>query len=71
MLTTQTGASRPYGQNPYPGYDFEQSDPIAGFFNGDIDRTLAAKARIVGVNDDAGSVAVRLEDLASRPRSSR
>ena len=67
VLDTQTGASRPYGQNPYPGYDFEQSDPIAGFFNGDIDRTLAAKARIVGIADDAGSVAVRLEDLVTSP----
>ncbi|MGB5759677.1 MAG: DUF3179 domain-containing protein [Acidimicrobiales bacterium] len=67
VLTRETGASRPYGQNPYPGYDFEGSDPIGAFFNGEIDRTLLAKARIVGVNDDAGSVAVRLEDLAAQP----
>ncbi len=67
VLNQQTGASRPYGQNPYPGYDFEQSDPIAGFFNGEIDRTLASKARIVGIADDAGSLAVRLEDLVANP----
>ena len=67
VLTQETGASRPYGQNPYPGYDFEDSDPIGAFFNGEIDRTLLAKARIVGVNDDGGSVAVRLEDLAAQP----
>jgi hypothetical protein len=67
VLSTLTGASRPYGQNPYPGYDFEQSDPISNFFTGDIDRTLASKARIVGVADDAGSVAVRLEDLQTQP----
>ena len=67
VLTTDTGASRPYGQNPYPGYDFEGSDPIGAFFNGEIDRTLLAKARIVGINDEAGSVAVRFEDLAEQP----
>ncbi len=67
VLNQSTGAQRPYGQNPYPGYDFEQSDPISTFFTGDIDRTLASKARIVGVNDADGSVAVRLEDLIERP----
>ncbi|MEM9561254.1 MAG: DUF3179 domain-containing protein [Actinomycetota bacterium] len=67
VLNQSTGAQRPYGQNPYPGYDFEQSDPISTFFTGDIDRTLASKARIVGVNDDGGSVAVRLEDLVDQP----
>ncbi len=67
VLTQETGASRPYGQNPYPGYDFEESDPIGAFFNGEIDRTLPAKARIVGVSDELGSVAVRLEDLQAQP----
>ncbi len=67
VLTRDTGASRPYGQNPYPGYDFEGSDPIGAFFDGEIDRTLLAKARIVGISDAAGSVAVRLEDLSVQP----
>ncbi len=67
VLNQDTGASRPYGQNPYPGYDFEGSDPIGSFFNGEIDRTELAKARIVGINDDEGSVAVRLADLAEQP----
>lgn len=67
VLTNDTGAERPYGQNPYPGYDAEDSDPIGAFFNGDIDRSQLAKARIVGINDDAGSVAVRFEDLAEQP----
>ncbi len=67
VLTQETGAQRPYGQNPYPGYDFEGSDPFSAFFDGEIDRTLLAKARIVGINDDAGSVAVRFEDLAQQP----
>ena len=67
VLSRQTGANRPYGDNPYPGYDLEDSDPIGGFFTGDIDRTLAAKARVVGIADEAGSVAVRFEDLEEAP----
>jgi hypothetical protein len=56
-----------YGSNPYAGYDFEELDPFGMFFVGEIDRTLAAKARIVGVADDQGSVAVRYEDLETQP----
>lgn len=67
VLTNDTGAQRPYGQNPYPGYDEEGSEPIGAFFNGDIDRTELAKARIVGINDEGGSLAVRFEDLETQP----
>ncbi len=67
VLTRNTGHDRQYGTNPYQGYDFAESDPIGGFFNGEIDRTLDPKARIVGINDDAGSVAVRFEDFADSP----
>ncbi len=63
VLNRETGFSRDYGTNPYSGYDFEDSDPIGGFFNGDVDRTLLAKARVVGIHDEAGSVAVCLADL--------
>ncbi len=67
VLTNDTGAERPYGQNPYPGYDAEESGPIGAFFDGDVDPSELAKARIVGINDDAGSVAVRFDDLAEQP----
>ena len=67
VLTQDTGASRQYGVNPYVGYDNENTDPIGQFFNGEIDRSELAKARIVGINDDAGSIAIRFEDLASQP----
>ncbi|MGH1489293.1 MAG: DUF3179 domain-containing protein [Acidimicrobiales bacterium] len=67
VLSRDTGADRRYGQNPYPGYDDETSDPIGAFFNGAIDRTLLAKARIVGIADEAGSAAVRLDDLVGQP----
>lgn len=67
VLTRDTGHSRDYGRNPYFGYDAEDSDPFGGFFQGEIDRTLLAKARIVGIADDRGSVAVRFEDLQASP----
>ncbi|MCP3988124.1 MAG: DUF3179 domain-containing protein [Actinomycetia bacterium] len=56
-----------YGTNPYGGYDLEGLDPFGQFFVGDIDRTLAAKARVVGIVDDDGPVAVRYEDLLVEP----
>ena len=57
-----------YGSNPYVGYDFEAIDPFGQFFVGEIDRTLLAKARIVGIADDVGDpIAVRFEDLAENP----
>ena len=64
VLSTDTGFRRNYGSNPYVGYDREDSGPIGSFFNGAVDPRLLAKARIVGVSDDNGSVAVRLEDVA-------
>ncbi len=71
VLTRNLGAPPQYfglyGTNPYGGYDGEDIDPFDGFFVGEIDRTLAAKARVVGVVDDLGPVAVRFDDLARRP----
>lgn len=66
VMTTETGYNRSYGSNPYVGYDEESSGPIGSFFNGEVDPRLLAKARIVGVSDEAGSVAVRFDDLAER-----
>ncbi|MEM7340021.1 MAG: DUF3179 domain-containing protein [Actinomycetota bacterium] len=56
-----------YGSNPYAGYDFEGLDPFGQFFVGEIDRTLLAKARIVGIADDDTPKAVRFDDLANTP----
>lgn len=71
VLTRSLGApdryQQLYGSNPYVGYDTEAVDPFAQFFVGEIDRTLLAKARVVGISDDAGSIAVRFEDLMEMP----
>jgi hypothetical protein len=79
VLSRDTGWSRDYGRNPYVGYDAEDSRPIGGFFNGEVDPTLAAKARVVGIVGTQGEtgpdatgadgsvpVAVRLEDVVAR-----
>ncbi len=56
VLSRNTGYVRPYGRNPYAGYD-TGSGPIAGFFRGDRDARLPALERVVAVDWDGGSVA--------------
>ncbi len=48
VLSRNTGASRPYGENPYGGYDRPNSSPFA-FGGAAIDPRLPPKARVVGV----------------------
>jgi hypothetical protein len=48
VLSRETGFSRPYGNNPYPGYD-DISSP-AFLFIGQIDDRLAAKTRVVSID---------------------
>lgn len=42
-----TGFERPYGENPYAGYDNPESTPF--LFQGDVDDRARAKQRVVGV----------------------
>jgi len=48
VLSQNTGFGRPYGQNPYPGYDSIGQDPFA--FSGVPDRRIAAMERVVTVS---------------------
>jgi hypothetical protein len=48
VLSRDTGVFRPYGENPYGGYDRPNSLPF-GFGGAAIDRRLPPKARVVGV----------------------
>lgn len=60
VLSRDTGASRDYGRNPYPGYDDVSEDPF--LFDGELDDRLAAKERVIGTGDAVGDpVAVPLE----------
>lgn len=49
VLSRDTGESRNYGVNPYPGYDSVDSDPF--LFEGEVDGRYTAMTRLVGVQD--------------------
>ena len=53
VLSRETGHSRDYGRNPYPGYD--NVDGVPFLFEGEVDGRYTALTRMVGVehNDDA------------------
>lgn len=64
VLTRDTGFERDHGRNPYPGYDDVDTSPF--LFDGEVDGRLAAKERVVGVERDGDSVAIRLDALTER-----
>jgi hypothetical protein len=64
VLSRDTGHSRSYGTNPYPGYDDVGTSPF--LFQGRVDGRLAAKERVVGIRRDGEAAAVVLEELAGR-----
>ena len=47
VLSRNTGARRPYGQNPYPGYDDINSSPF--LFPGAVDGRLPPMERVLGI----------------------
>ncbi|NNF03213.1 MAG: DUF3179 domain-containing protein [Rhodothermales bacterium] len=55
VLSTETGFSRPYGRNPYPGYDDIDDKPW--LFDGKIDGRLRPMERVVGVRLGGSAVA--------------
>lgn len=57
VLSRETGFSRPYGQNPYSGYDDVDSPPFFPVANPDDDR-LQPKERVVYVERGDEAVAV-------------
>jgi len=67
VLNRNTGASRNYGVNPYPGYDEVDSQPF--LFEGDVDGRFTAMTRVVGVETDDGSAAAAFPLLDLRERN--
>ncbi len=65
VLTRQTGYSRPYGENPYQGYDDVSSPP---FFpsNNLSDKRLPPKERVVFIERGADAVVVPYSTLTKR-----
>ena len=63
VLSRETGHRRPYGRNPYAGYD-SRDGPIARFFEfGERDAKLPAMERIVALHDGGESLAVPFGEL--------
>ncbi len=67
VLTRETGYDRPYGRNPYPGYDDVSSGPWFSARNEDDDRLLP-KEVVVFVEHGGESAAVPRAVLSKRGR---
>jgi len=65
VLTRETGYSRPYGENPYTGYDDVSSPPLFPTANSS-DRRLPPKERVVFIEFARDAVVVPFSTLARR-----
>lgn len=63
VLSRETGHDRPYGDNPYTGYD---SSPSPFLFDGDTDDVLPQMERVVTTGGEQDPVAYPLSDLRER-----
>jgi hypothetical protein len=63
VLSQHTGFDRPYGTNPYVGYD----EQPATFFTGRTDPRLPAKERVVAIFGAGGTAVVPFSTLARTP----
>jgi Protein of unknown function (DUF3179) len=64
VLSRDTGYTRPYGTNPYPGYDNIGSRPF--LFSGKVNGRYTAMTRLVGIRYRGNAVAVLLSALRRR-----
>jgi len=64
VLNRETGETRNYGANPYPGYDDVDATPF--LFEGEVDGRFTAMTRVVGVETDDGSDAAAFPLLELR-----
>ena len=65
VLSQRTGYDRPYGTNPYSGYDDPDGDLLFGL-PGDVDARLPVKERVVGLVGGSRSVAVVRSSLVGK-----
>jgi thiol-disulfide isomerase/thioredoxin len=63
VLSRDTGYGRPYGHNPYPGYDHKGSSPF--LFDGKVDPRLGATDRVLGLQAGGRHLAVPYARLAA------
>lgn len=65
VLSRDTGYDRPYGRNPYQGYDSSRG-PISGFFSREVDDRLPAMERVAAVSVGEHSLAYPFSALGER-----
>jgi hypothetical protein len=65
VLSTETGFSRPYGENPYVGYDSIDSSPIFPTKNAD-DKRLPPKERVAFVERGDDAVVIPFSSLRKK-----
>ena len=65
VLSRDTGFDRPYGRNPYPGYDDVNTPPF--LYSGKVDGRFAAKERVTGVRNGDDAIAILNRDLKRHP----
>jgi hypothetical protein len=65
VLSRQTGYSRPYGENPYAGYDDVSRPPFFPAAHGD-DKRLPPKERVVFLDRGKAAVAIPFSTLAKK-----
>ncbi len=61
VLSRDTGFTRDYGSNPYPGYD--DVDGVPFLFEGEVDGRYTALTRIVGIERGDAALGIPLVDL--------
>lgn len=66
VLSKETGYDRPYGNNPYEGYDRSEG-PFQRFFRGRTDDRLPAMERVVAIDGSSETVAVPFSSLREDP----
>lgn len=65
VLSRETGFMRPYGNNPYRGYDAIDSNPF--LFDGEIDPRLPAMERVLSVQISEQTQLIPLTPLVDTP----
>ena len=65
VLSQETGFERPYGRNPYVGYD-DPGGPLLFGLPDDPDPRLPVKERVVGIGEGDDAVAVQRSALVGR-----
>lgn len=65
VLSQQTGFSRPYGNNPYTGYDSIDSNPF--LYKGELDPRLPPMERVLSLGEKGDTQLVPLSTLNTTP----